>query len=281
MRKRLQLFTVRTAMRTLGRVAPERAARLAEKLFTHPPRAEARAHEDEFLATGLPFTIPISVGELAAWRWGQGPTVLLVHGWASRAARFRVLAPRLVAAGFSAVAYDGPAHGRSPGQHTSLPEYAAALLEVAERLGPLYAAVGHSLGGGAIGVALARGLRLERAALIAPFAAPPEFFDQFADHVALPPKARERLRTNLERRLKLRYGELYVPHLVRELTTPALVIHDRDDADVPMRYGKAIAEAWPGAEFVRTEGLGHHAIMRDTGVMDRVTAFIAARAPGG
>ncbi len=274
MRKRLQLFTVRTAMRTLGRMAPERAARLAERLFTRPPRAAARPHEDDFLATGTPFELPVSAGTLAAWRWGEGPTVLLVHGWASRAARFRVLVPRLVAAGFSAVAYDGPAHGRSPGQHTSLPEYAAALLEVGQRLGPLHAAVGHSLGGGAIAVALARGLGLRRAALIAPFAAPPEFFDQFADHVALPPKARERLRTNLERRYKLKYGDLYVPHLAREFTIPALVVHDRDDADIPLRYGKAIAEAWPGATFVRTEGLGHHAIMRDAGVMDQVAAFI-------
>lgn len=274
MRRRLMLFGLRTALRTVGRVDPDRAARWAEAVFTRPPRADARPHEDEFLATGAPFTLPTSVGELAAWRWGEGPTVLLVHGWASRAARFRVLVPKLVAAGFSAVAYDGPAHGRSPGVSTSLPEYSAALLEVAALLGPLHAAVGHSLGGGAIGVALSRGLRLHRAALIAPFAAPPEFFDQFADHVALPPKARERLRTNLERRLKLKYGDLYVPRLVRELTTPALIIHDRDDSDVPMHYGKAIAEAWPGALFVRTEGLGHHAIMRDNGVMDRVAAFV-------
>jgi pimeloyl-ACP methyl ester carboxylesterase len=275
MRKRIRLFTVRAAFRTLGRMAPEGAARLAEAVFTRPPRAESRPHEDEFLATGTPFEIPASVGTLVAWRWGEGPTVLLVHGWGSRAARFRVLAPRLVQAGFSAVAYDGPAHGRSAGQRTSLPEYAAALLEVGAWLGPLHAAVGHSLGGGAVALALTRGLQATRAALIAPFAAPPEFLDQFADHVALPPKARERLRTNLERRLKLRHGELYIPSLVGPLQVPALVIHDRDDTDVPMRYGKAIAEAWPGAAFVRTEGLGHHLIMRDPAVMDRVTRFVA------
>ncbi|MBL8977716.1 MAG: alpha/beta fold hydrolase [Gemmatimonadetes bacterium] len=275
MRKRLRLLTVRAAFRTLGRLAPERAARLAESVFTHPPRAETRPYEDEFLASGAPLEIPTSVGTLAAWRWGAGPTVLLVHGWGSRAARFRVLVPRLVQAGFSAVAYDGPAHGRSSGQHTSLPEYAAVLLEVGAWLGPLHAAVGHSLGGGAVALALTRGLQAARAALIAPFAAPPEFLDQFADHVALPPKARERLRTNLERRLKLRHGELYIPSLVGPLQVPALVIHDRDDTDVPMRYGKAIAEAWPGAAFVRTEGLGHQRIMRDPAAMDRVAGFVA------
>ncbi len=81
-------------------------------------------------------------------------------------------------------------------------------------------------------------------------------------------------RTSLELRLELRHGELYIPNLVGQLQVPALVLHDRDDIDVPMRYGKAIAEAWPGAEFVRTEGLGHHLIMRDPAVMDRVAGFV-------
>ncbi len=281
MRRRLALFTLRAALSTVGRVAPERAARWAEEIFTRPPRAEPRPHEDEFLATGTAFSIPISVGSLAAWRWGAGPAVLLVHGWGSRAARFRALVPRLVAAGFSVVAYDGPAHGRSPGRRTSLPEYSAALLEVTAQLGPLHSAVGHSLGGGAIAVALARGLELQRAVLIAPFAAPADYLDQFADHVALPAKARQRLESNLERRFKSRYGDYYVPRLVRGVATPALIIHDHDDRDVPYRDGRAIADAWSGAEFVRTDGLGHHGIMRDAAVLDRITAFVAGTATAG
>lgn len=275
MRQRLTLLGIRTTFRTLGRLAPGQAAVLAEEVFCRPPRARPRAHEDEFLATGTPFDLPISTGTLKAWSWGSGETVLLVHGWGSRAARFRVLAPLLVERGFRVVAYDGPAHGQSPGKRTSLPEYSVALLEVAALLGPLHAAVGHSLGGAAVAVALHRGLRLERAALIAPFGAPPEFVDRFAKLIALPAGARDRMVANLERRLGLRFQDLHVAELARKLRTPALVIHDQDDQDIPLAEGRAIAEAWPGSRFVETKGLGHHAIMRDAAVAKSIVEFVS------
>jgi pimeloyl-ACP methyl ester carboxylesterase len=55
---------------------------------------------------------------------------------------------------------------------------------------------------------------------------------------------------------------------------PALVIHDVDDAGVPWQQGRQIAEAWPGAQFVKTQGLGHNRILRDPAVIGRVVAFI-------
>jgi pimeloyl-ACP methyl ester carboxylesterase len=271
---------MRTAFRTVGRIAPAQAAVWAEEVFCRPPRGRIRPSEQEFLTTGTPLELPVSVGTLAAWEWGAGPTVLLVHGWGSRAARFRVLAPLIVAEGFRVVAYDGPAHGDSPGKRTSLPEYSAALLEVAAHLGPLHAAVGHSLGGAAIAVALHRGLRLERAALIAPFGAPPEFTDRFASLIALPRQAQDRMVANLEKRLGLRFQDLHIADLARTLHTPALVIHDRDDEDIPLKEGRAIASAWPGSEFLETEGLGHHQIMRDVGVARHIAAFVAGRREG-
>jgi pimeloyl-ACP methyl ester carboxylesterase len=275
MKRRLALFGVRTAFRTVGRVAPGPTARWAEALFCRPPRAPVRPHEEAFLASGRRLDIATSGGTLAAWEWGTGPLVLLVHGWGSRAARFRVLGPLLVEAGFRVVAYDHPAHGRSPGKRTSLPESTAVLLEVTHRLGPLHAAVGHSFGGAAIAVALSRGLSLRRAVLIAPYAAPPEILDQYARIVALPPAVTRRMQQNLERRLRLRIGDLYVPKLIGPVTTPGLIIHDRRDEDIPFTDGEAIARAWPGAKFIATEGLGHHAIMRDAQVARRIVAFVS------
>jgi alpha-beta hydrolase superfamily lysophospholipase len=64
-----RLWAIRTAFRTVGVVAPALAARWAETLF---------------------------------------PTVVLVHGWGSRASRLSALAAALVEAGFRAVAYDAP-----------------------------------------------------------------------------------------------------------------------------------------------------------------------------
>lgn len=270
----LGLLALRTTFQTVGRIAPGTAARWAEELFFRPRRAQPRANEEEFLAAGERFTFSSSRGELAAWRWGEGPRVLLVHGWASRAARFRVLAPALVEAGFQVTCYDHPAHGASPGRRTSLIEVTAVLLEVAEQTGALHAAVGHSLGGAAVAAAQAQGLELNRAVLIAPFSARPDFLDQFARHVGLPDPVRDRMRRNIEERLRMRFEDLYIPPQVRVLTTPALIVHDRDDPEVPITEGEAIARAWPGARLVATEGLGHHAIVRDPGVAAQVAAFV-------
>jgi len=68
--------------------------------------------------------------------------------------------------------------------------------------------------------------------------------------------------------------------LVRQFAVPGLVIHDEDDRDVPWQQGDALANAWPGAQFVRTAGLGHRRILRDPDVLARVTAFITHKQQG-
>lgn len=274
MAQSLALAAVRATFGTVGRLSPALAARWAEILFFRPSRAEARPSEEEFLAGGERFSFATSRGSLAAWSWGSGPAVLLVHGWSSRAARFRVIAPALVSSGFRVIGYDHPAHGASPGKRTSLLEVSETLLEVTRQTGPLYAAVGHSLGGAAIAVALSRGLELQRAVLVAPFSASPDFVARFADMVNLPVPARDRMIQNIERRFQMRFQDLYIPLLVAKLTIPALIIHDREDLDIPFSEGEAIAKAWPGAELVEAEGVGHHAIMRDEEVAARIARFL-------
>jgi pimeloyl-ACP methyl ester carboxylesterase len=63
--------------------------------------------------------------------------------------------------------------------------------------------------------------------------------------------------------------------VVRRLSPAALVIHDRDDADVPIAQGERIVEAWRGSRLVRTSGLGHRAILRDPAVVRRTVDFLA------
>ena len=45
---------------------------------------------------------------LVAWSWGEGPTVLLVHGWEGRGSQMAAFAAPLAEAGFRAVAFDAP-----------------------------------------------------------------------------------------------------------------------------------------------------------------------------
>ena len=168
-----------------------------------------------------------------SWEWGAGPTVVLVHGWGSRAGRFGALTQALAEGGFRAVAYDAPAHGRSTGRSSSLPEFARALRAVGDAVGPVHGLVGHSLGGAAAILALRDGLRAERIVLLAAPADVTRFSTAFADHLRLPAGARAVMQRNLETRLQARWDELHLPTIARSLTAAALLLHDREDEDVP------------------------------------------------
>lgn len=269
---------LRTAFRTVGSVAPGVAARWAETIFCRPPRHESRPAEEAFLATGKRITVKSGNRDLAVWTWDKGPSVVLTHGWGGRAGRFSALAGALVQAGFGVILFDAPAHGASMGEQASLPEFARALRDVADALGPVHGLIGHSLGGAALSLAMRDGLRAERAVLLAPPADVVLFSDAFAEHLRIPSRARDVMRQNLETRLQFRFEELHIPTLARSMSASALIIHDLEDTDVPFAHGEEIARAWPGAELFSTTGLGHRAILRDPGVVRRAVDFLAAGA---
>ena len=273
------LWMLRTAFRTVGTLAPGIAARWAETIFCRPPRNQPRAPEEAFLATGRRHSVRSEDQELAVWSWGKGPVVVLAHGWGSRAGRFSGLARALAGAGFRVVLFDAPAHGASKGHQASLPQFSRALRAVADTVGPVYGLVGHSLGGAAVSLAMRDGLRAERAVLLAPPADVVLFSHAFAEHLRIPMRAHDAMRRNLEDRLQIRWEELHIPTLARGMTAPALIVHDRDDSDVPYAHGEEIAQAWPGAEFLATSGLGHRSVVHDPDVIRRTVSFMKAGLP--
>ena len=52
-----QVWALRAAFATMGRLAPEVAARWAETLFCRPPRHQPRPRDYAFLAKGRPYTL--------------------------------------------------------------------------------------------------------------------------------------------------------------------------------------------------------------------------------
>jgi pimeloyl-ACP methyl ester carboxylesterase len=269
-----RLWALRTAFRTVGAVAPGVAARWAETIFCTPPRHQPRSADEEFLSTGSQFEVAWEGRRLAAWEWGSGRTVVLVHGWGSRAGRLSIMAEALVDAGFRVVLYDAPAHGVSSGRLASLPEFARALRAIVEAVGPVYGLIGHSLGGAAISLALRDGVVAERVVLIGTPSDVVIFSQAFAHHLRIPRRAHQVMRRNLESRLRMRWEELHVPTIARKLGARALLIHDRDDVDVPYGHCEEIAAAWPSARIEATSGLGHRAILRDPGVVRCTVGFL-------
>ncbi len=269
---------LRAALPALAAVAPPLAARIGERLFLTPPRHPAPERERAALATAVAFDVPFRGRRLRAWRWGgRGAPVLLVHGWGGRAGQMAAFAPPLLDAGLSAVAFDGPAHGHSDGRLSSAPDFAAAIQAVAARLGGVRAVIAHSMGAPSTVLALGDGLALEAAVFVGPSVGPRGFLRLFGQALGLS----EATRAAVARRLEARFGGRFEEYDVRNETgvmrLPLLVVHDRRDAEVAWEQGDAIAHAWPGAELVTTDGLGHRRILRHPAVVARAAAFLAER----
>ena len=108
------------ALRTADRVSPRLAAAWTERLFLTPRRHPVPARERDWLAGARWGELRLDGRRLPTWSWGEGPPVVLAHGWEGRGSQLGAFVAPLVAAGRRVVAFDAPAHGGSPGRTTNL-----------------------------------------------------------------------------------------------------------------------------------------------------------------
>jgi pimeloyl-ACP methyl ester carboxylesterase len=267
------LDTLRTVFKPLARVSPRLAGRAAERLFFTPGRPKS-GPVDPVWQTGRPLPLAVAGRRVAAWRWGRGPVVVLLHGWNGRASQLSSFVAPLVGQGFSVVALDAPGHGASGRERSSAPQFAAAVQAVVAATGPVVGIVAHSLGAAGATLAVADGAAVGRLVLVAPAADPPAWIPPFAARLGLTPAATEHLRAISERRLGRSWDDLHVPTLVGRLAKPVLVIHDRDDREVAWSEGAKVAAAAPGSEFLTTTGLGHVRLLREPSVVSAAVEFL-------
>ena len=213
---------------------------------------------------------------LAVHAWGEGPAVLLVHGWGGHAGQLAPLAERIVASGRRAIALDLPGHGSTVGGEPNLIRFAQAIGAVDREVGGFEAVAAHSMGAAAVAWAMTVAcFRPRRALFVAPAASMTEASRRFAALLAISEEVRAGMQRRFEERLGIPFQRLEVADAAPSLSARLLVIHDDQDREVPHHEGASIAAAWPGAELVCTSGLGHNRILRDPGVLDTAAAFLA------
>lgn len=273
----LEQMVARAANGVAARLFPARAERrLRDYMLT--PKRPAADNASDLVRSDNAAHVPYANRWLRVWSFGEGPTILLAHGWSGYAAQLDAWIEPLVAAGHRVVLFDAPAHGGSGGRQTNIMDMAGAIQHVAGLYGPVHAIVAHSFGAPATLFALRHGLKADRLVLMA---APLSLtkFSLFVAHVlGLPLSVRGRMQRNMERKLGFRWDETDTDTVLADLaaTRPldVLLIHDRRDREVPFACAERIAEAVPSARLVATEGNGHNRILRNAAVIAEAAAFL-------
>ncbi len=264
------------------RLWPALAVRAAYRLFATPlpPKwlSRRRAWAPDWRIEAWPFenaSLTLYTRPVAP----HGAVALLVHGWGGHAGQMLALADSLQAQGLRPVMLEMPAHGRSAGLSSNLPQFARAIDYAVARLvqqgHTVRAVVAHSLGANAGAYAASRGLPVGRLVLLAPPASPYEYTRLFAHVFGL----HEPTRAAMQRRIEAREGILmpqFEPDAVGpRIAQPTLVVHDRRDSINRFADGVAYSEAIADARLVATQELGHRRILKDPEVLRQVAAFVA------
>lgn len=236
------------ATRALGSISTRAGGKMAARLWFTPwpvPIGDkAQVHRDRWLRHTSPLGLDFEGARLAGWQAGDGPTVLLVHGWGDTAASLGAFIDPLVDAGYRVVGFDLPAHGGSGTGQTNLIELAAAVRAIGFEIGPLHAVVAHSMGGATTSLAMLDGLEVERVVLLSPAGRLDRAVDVFKDQLRLPRRAVQGLKREIERRFGADVWERFAAvNVASQFQTPALVIHDRQDKQVKYADGLELAEA--------------------------------------
>ncbi len=265
-------------VRIASRILPDWTARQAEALLLKPPRRRGRAAE-VLDAWGERRRLEVAGAELCAWQIGprDAPRVLLVHGWGGYGAQLAGFVPPLLAAGFTALLFDHLGHGASDGRAGALPEFMAGLRTVVDAFGQPAGVIAHSMGAAATLHALREDwLAVPRVVLIGA----PGNLQRHLEHLSSQVGLGRGAHRSLQRRLERRYVPVSVLDRLEGLPVDrcrALLVHDRDDADVDVAQLATLQRAWPGCEVLETRGLGHHKVLRAAEVIGAAVRFVAAR----
>jgi pimeloyl-ACP methyl ester carboxylesterase len=248
----------------------------AYRLWFRTRRQPGSAAELSLAGAAERLTLTVDGRPLALYRWGAGPVIVFVHGWSGRATQAGAFVGPLTAAGYCVLAFDAPGHGNTPGRRTNVLEFSAALHAIAAACGPLHGAITHSFGGMALAYALRHGLAVGRAVCIGTPARLEFLVERFARLLALPAPVLNELRRRLEQRFAEDvWDAISTDSNAQTLNVPVLIVHDRDDREVPWTQGALIAEAWPGAQWLATRGLGHHRVLRDAATVQAIVDFLS------
>lgn len=249
----------------------------AARLFTTPIKHKVPKREFEMDQKSIKskILVPAIDKSIIVYEYGKSDhKILLVHGWSGRGTQLFKIADELLKNGYSVVSFDAPAHGKSDGKTTIMSEFIYSILEIEKKYGPFENIIGHSLGGMSVLNAIKDGLQVKKAVIIGSGDIVQDILDEFVSKLGLKPKISERLRDRFEDKYKVKMDDFSAYRAAQKVEIPVLVIHDKDDPEVPATAGIHIHKNLQNGSLFLTEGLGHRKVLGNQNVIKKILDFI-------
>jgi pimeloyl-ACP methyl ester carboxylesterase len=266
---------IRTA-RFLEAISLKLASSFAAKLFMTPINHKLPKREEEMERNAVQtyVNIPKIQQRIRVFEYGKSDKkVLLVHGWSGRGTQLVSIAKAYVKQGYMIISFDAPGHGKSDGKTSHMAQFIESILELERIYGKFDVIIGHSLGGMSVMNSIKRGLKPDKAVIIGSADVVFDVFRGFIQSLELKPVIAEMLRARFENKLKDKLSDYDVYAAAKEINIPVLVIHDKQDEDVPVNCAEHIYKNLPNGRILITDGLGHRKILGDKTTIQHIMEF--------
>lgn len=258
-------------------MAPPLALLYAIKLFRTPIRFKTPARENMMAESAQKkmVLIPELNKEVMVYSYGYSKRkVLLIHGWSGRGTQLFKIADKLLENGFMTISFDAPAHGKSTGKTTMMNEFVKTAQFLEKEFGPFEIAIGHSLGGMTVLNSVKLGLNVKKAIVIGSGDVITDIIKEFVAKIQLKPKLVNKIKQHFYRKFGEEIDNYSAYIAAKSVKIPILVIHDTEDAEVPVSCAHHIRQNLEQGEILITNGLGHSRILKDSKVINRIVEFI-------
>ena len=257
--------------KTAYRFAPVMTTRLLrEKGFSVKPYALS-AGQRQLLKQAESFTLEFNNNKIKVFEWGEGPVILLVHGWAGRALQMDAFVTPLVNQGYKVVAFDHKGHGESSTSYSSYPELVRGTRLVVEHYAEaLHGVVAHSLGSNSLFKVSENIQRKIKIAVIAPLEDFLGMLERQRIKMGIYEKLFDSVVSLIETDSELRLAELTVFNYEKLRRHDVLLVHDKFDRVNKISASLEIHRNLHGSYLMQTEMLGHSRMLNDKAVVHRV-----------
>jgi pimeloyl-ACP methyl ester carboxylesterase len=256
---------------------PSLSKLIVKRAFFTPTIHKITPPEKHYLDKARGFDLILHNKLVKCWKWGEGPAILLAHGWNGRGVQLHPFIEPLIEKGYSVITYDAPGHGESQGKTSSYFEFTdtiRTLLTQNNNYG-IQGIIAHSLGASATVNSIAKEGCPIQAVLIAPALRLKEILHGFFDDVGIPEPIYQELIGEYENEFGYNMHEDNPGNLLKQITSEILIVHDRDDRTIPYVDSEEISDRFQNINLYTTGGLGHKRILTDAAVVDFITNYFS------
>ncbi|KII76313.1 alpha/beta fold hydrolase [Vibrio renipiscarius] len=268
----LKRSLVNVSTRLHHRLAPTHARNTARKLLLTPVRNQPKNHQPEGVVKS---TIASKEGTLTAYSLGQGPVWVLTHGWSGTASQYFPLMEHIARQGYTALAYDHPAHGESDGLYGHIPAFVNGLDAVLDSVDEVAGLVGHSMGTASAIECRHSKLVDKPLLLIAPVL---DYLENLFSSVARSGYSMRLFHAVVEELQEQYHYPLQSIDPYQKLSQRSkktIIVHDENDKFTKFSVSQRAANEMENVELVATQGQGHGRVMMCQQVMDSFDRLIA------